>query len=61
MFGFPLKIFNDQYKLYPLVSLFEIDKIKKNDKNYLMGTTNQLILNKTVNNKNVDLIVNIDT
>lgn len=62
MYGLPLKIFNDNYKIYPLISLFEIDEIEqKQDINYIMGTTNQLILNETIKNKKVDLLINIDS
>jgi len=62
MYGLPLKIFHDNYKIYPLVSLFEIDQIEQQKKvNYIMGTTNQLILNETFENKKVDLLINIDT
>ena len=60
MYGFPLKIFNDKYKLFPLVTLFDIDKIESKYTNYLMGTTNQLILDKAMNKKNYDLVINID-
>ena len=61
MYGLPLKIFHENYKIYPLVSLFEIDQIEQQKNvNYIMGTTNQLILNETIENKKVDLIINID-
>ena len=60
MYGFPLKIFNERYKLFPLVTLFDLDKIESNYTNYLMGTTNQLILDKALKNKNFDLVINID-
>ena len=60
MYGFPLKIFNDKYRLFPLVTLFDIDKIESKYKNYLMGTTNQLLLDKAINKKNFDLVINID-
>ena len=62
MYGLPLKIFHDNYKIYPLVSLFEIDQIEQQkDVSYIMGTTNKLILNETTENKKVDLLINIDT
>ena len=61
IYGLPLKIFNENYKIYPLVSLFEIDQIEEENKNYIMGTTNHLILNETFNNQKVDLIINLDT
>ena len=62
MYGLPLKIFHENYKIYPLVSLFEIEQIEQQKNvNYIMGTTNQLILNETIENKKVDLIINIDS
>ena len=60
MYGFPLKIFNDKYRLFPLVTLFDIDKIESKYTNYLMGTTNQLLLDKAINQKKFDLVINID-
>ena len=61
MYGFPLKIFNEKYRLFPLVTLFEIDKIESKYTNYLMGTTNQLLLDTAINKKSFDLVINIDT
>ena len=61
MYGFPLKLFNEEYKLFPLVTLFDIDKIESKYTNYLMGTTNQLILDTAINKKKFDLVINIDT
>ena len=61
MYGFPLKIFNENYKLFPLVTLFDIDKIESKYTNYLIGTTNQLILDTAINKKKYDLVINIDT
>ena len=62
MYGLPLKIFHENYKIYPLVSLFEIEQIEQQKNvNYIMGTTNQLILNETKKDKKVDLLINIDT
>jgi len=61
MYGFPLKIFNEKYKLFPLVTLFDIDKIESKYSNYLMGTTNQLLLDTAINKKKYDLVINIDT
>ena len=61
MYGFPLKIFNEEYKIFPLVTLFDIDKIETKYTNFLMGTTNQLILDSAINKKKFDLIINIDT
>ena len=59
-FGMPLKIFNKNYNFYNLMSLYEIDKIDKNQ-NYLLTTTNTLILDEYSNLKNCDLLINIDT
>lgn len=62
MYGFPLKIFNEEYRLFPLVTLFDIDKIESKYTNYLMGTTNQLILDSAINKKRqFDLVINIDS
>ena len=62
MYGLPLKIFHDNYKIYPLVSLYEIDQIEEQKNvSYIMGTTNQLIFNETIEKKKVDLLINIDT
>ena len=60
-YGLPLKIFNENYKIYPLISLYEIDQIEQlKDVNYIMGTTNQLIWNEYFQKKKVDLMINID-
>ena len=60
-YGLPLKIFHEHYKLYPLISLYEIDQIEQEkDVNYIMGTTNQLIWNESFEKKKVDLMINID-
>ena len=60
-YGLPLKIFHEKYKIYPLVSLYEIDQIEQEKNvNYIMGTTNQLIWNESFDNKKVDLMINID-
>ena len=61
MYGFPLKIFNEKYRIFPLVTLFDIDKIEAKYTNYLLGTTNQLLLDTAMNKKKYDLIINIDT
>ena len=61
MYGFPLKIFNENYKIFPLVTLFDVDKIESNYTNYLLGTTNQLLLDTAMNKKKYDLVINIDT
>lgn len=57
-YGLPLKIFNDNYKLFPLMTLFEVDEIEAKFKSYLIGTTNQLILK--MKKLKIDCIVNID-
>ena len=47
-YGLPLKIFHEKYKIYPLISLYEIDQIEQEKNvNYIMGTTNQLIWNES--------------
>ena len=61
MYGFPLKIFNENYRIFPLVTLFDIDKIESKYENYLLGTTNQLLLDTAMKQKKYDLIINIDT
>ena len=61
--GTPFKIFHENYLIYPLFTLFDLDsllvKIKKNNKiNFLIGKTNKLII------ENIDLnyscLINID-
>ena len=60
-YGLPLKIFHENYKIYPLISLYEIDQIEQEKNvNYIMGTTNQLIWNEAFEKKKVDLMINID-
>ena len=60
-YGLPLKIFNENYNIYPLISLYEIDQIEQEKNiNYIMGTTNQLIWNEYFEKKKVDLMINID-
>ena len=61
--GTPFKIFNERYLIYPLFTLFDLDsllsRINNNNKiNYLIGTTNKLILE----NKNLkySCLINID-
>ena len=61
--GTPFKIFHEKYLIYPLFTLFElenlIDKINNNNEiNFLIGTTNNLIMN---NKKlNYSCLINID-
>ena len=60
-YGLPLKIFHEKYKIYPLISLYEIDQIEQEKNvNYIMGTTNQLIWNESLQNKKMDLMINLD-
>jgi hypothetical protein len=60
--GTPLKIVHDKYLIFPLFSLYNLDylldQIKNNEINYLIGTTNNII----INNKNLkyDCLVNLD-
>lgn len=58
MFGLPFKLFNKESKLYPLFTLFDFSDIE-NTKSFLIGTTNQLVLNH--GKMKYDLTVNIDT
>ena len=61
--GTPFKIFHEKYLIYPLFTLFDLDsllaKIGKNNKiNFLIGTTNKLI----IENKHLsyNCLINID-
>jgi hypothetical protein len=58
MHGFPLKIFNKESLIFPLLTLFEFEKIEK-IKSFIVGTTNQIIMNH--NKIKYDLIINLDT
>ena len=61
--GTPFKIFHEKYLIYPLFTLFDLDsfleKIKNNNEiNYLIGTTNKLIIENK--NLNYHCLINID-
>ena len=61
--GAPFKIFHEKYLIYPLFTLFELEPLlekinNNNDINFLIGTTNNLIMN---NKKlNYSCLINID-
>ena len=61
--GTPFKIFYEKYLIYPLFALFDLDSLLEkinndNEINFLIGTTNNLILN---NKKlNWSCIINVD-
>ena len=61
--GAPFKIFYEKYLIYPLFTLFDLDSLLEkinndNEINFLIGTTNNLILN---NKKlNYSCIINVD-
>ena len=57
-YGLPLKLFNSDYRIFPLLTLFDVDDIEKKYSSYLIGTTNQLILK--MSKLKIDCIVNID-
>ena len=61
--GVPFKIFHEKYLIYPLFTLFDLDKLLEkvnNDPyiNFLIGTTNNLIL--TNKKLNYSCMINID-
>ena len=60
--GTPFKIFNEKYLIYPLFTLFDLDKLldKINNEgiNYLIGTTNKLIVENQ--NLNYSCLINVD-
>ena len=61
--GTPLKIFHENYLIYPLFTLFDLDplleKIKNNnDINFIIGTTNNLVA--TNKKLNYSCFINID-
>ena len=61
--GTPLKIFHENYLIYPLFTLFDLDplleKIKNNnDINFIIGTTNNLVA--TNKKLNYSCLINID-
>ena len=62
--GTPFKIFHEKYLIYPLFTLFELDSLldkinnNGNETNYLIGTTNNMVMN---NKKlNYHCLINID-
>ena len=61
--GAPFKIFYDKYLIYPLFTLYDLDSLlekinNNNEINFLIGTTNNLILN---NKKlNYSCLINVD-
>ena len=58
MYGFPLRIFSKNIRLYPLFSLYHFSEIEKAT-SFLLGTTNQIVLG---NNKlKFDAVINLDT
>ena len=61
MYGLPFIIFHNNYKFFPLISLFDIDRIQRDYKSYLIGTTNQLIYKDYLSNKKYDLLIDFDT
>lgn len=59
MYGLPLKIFHNKYKLFPLISLHEIEDIDSKCESYVIGTTNQIITK--MNKLKIDCLVEIDS
>ena len=58
-FGFPIKFFNKNSKLYSLLTLYDVEKVEGKEINsFLIGTTNQLLLN--YNKLQYDCIINLD-
>ena len=61
--GVPFKIFHEKYLIYPLFTLFDLDKLlekikNNNEINFLIGTTNNLVMN---NKKlNYSCLINVD-
>jgi hypothetical protein len=58
MLGLPLRVFNKDYKVFPLFTLFDFHMIE-NLKGFIIGTTNQMVVNH--NKLKNDVIVNLDT
>lgn len=56
--GLPLKFLNSKSRVYPICTLYEIEKISSCS-SYLIGTTNPLLLSN--NYLKCDCIINIDT
>lgn len=57
-FGLPLHLFNNDTKIYPLFTLYDMDSLDPN-KGYLIGTTNQIVFQSK--KLNADLLINLDT
>jgi hypothetical protein len=58
MLGLPLRVFNKEYKIFPLFTLFDFHMIE-GLKGFIIGTTNQMVVNH--NKLKNDVIVNLDT
>lgn len=61
--GTPFKIFHEKYLIYPLFTLFDLDELlekinNNNEINFLIGTTNNLLLKNK--NLNYNCLINID-
>jgi hypothetical protein len=58
MLGLPLRVFNTEYKIFPLFTLFDFH-MTEGLKGFIIGTTNQMVVghNKLKN----DVIINLDT
>ena len=61
--GVPFKIFHENYLIYPLFTLFDLDKLlekinNNNDINFLIGTTNNLVM--TNKKLNYSCLINVD-
>jgi hypothetical protein len=56
--GLPLKVFNSEVKVFPLFTLFDFNMLD-GLKGFLIGTTNQMILNHT--KIKFDIAINLDT
>lgn len=57
-FGLPLHLFNNDTKIFPLFTLYDMDSLDPT-KGYLIGTTNQIVYQSK--KLNADLLINIDT
>ena len=56
--GLPLKVFNTEFKVFPLFTLFDFNMLE-GLKGFLIGTTNQMILNHT--KIKFDIAINLDS
>lgn len=57
-FGFPLEIFNNKTKVWPLFTLFDMDSLNPNH-GYIIGTTNKIVC--TNKKLAADAVFNMDT